>query len=135
DGRPISRWVGGKTVLGVPYDCPIAGYNTRTVNTLRLWQARASEEFDLRLFNAGDYERSVVEKNDSEVISKVLYPNDAFQAGKELRLKQEYFFVACSIADIMRRYLKTHADFVQFPNKVAVQLNDTHPAIAIAELM
>ena len=135
EGRPQARWVGGKSVLGVPYDTPIAGYGTNTVNTLRLWQARASEEFDLKLFNAGDYERSVVEKNDSEVISKVLYPNDAFQAGKELRLKQEYFFVACSIADIIRRYLKTHTDFRAFPQKVAIQLNDTHPAVAVAELM
>jgi glycogen phosphorylase len=135
DGRRVSRWVGGRTVLGVPYDTPVAGYGNDTVNTLRLWQARASAEFDFRLFNDGDYERSVVEKNDSEVISKVLYPNDQNQAGKELRLKQEYFFVACSLADIMRRYLKTHADFVQFPNKVAIQLNDTHPAIAVSELM
>lgn len=135
DGRMASQWVGGKTVLGVPWDTPIAGYGAQTVNTLRLWQARASAEFDFALFNDGDYERSVVEKNDSEVISKVLYPNDQNQAGKELRLKQEYFFVACSIADIMRRYLKTHTDFVSFPKKVAIQLNDTHPAIAIAELM
>jgi starch phosphorylase len=135
DGRHASQWVGGKTVLGVPWDTPIAGYGGRTVNTLRLWQARASAEFDFALFNDGDYERSVVEKNDSEVISKVLYPNDQNQAGKELRLKQEYFFVACSIADIMRRYLKRHTDFVSFPKKVAIQLNDTHPAIAIAELM
>ncbi|WP_224248110.1 glycogen/starch/alpha-glucan phosphorylase [Hyalangium gracile] len=135
DGHRVARWVGGKTVIGVPFDTPIAGFGNNTVNTLRLWQARASEEFDLLLFNAGDYERSVVEKNDSEVISKVLYPNDAFQAGKELRLKQQYFFVACSIADIVRRYLKTHTDFRQFPNKVAIQLNDTHPAIAVAELM
>jgi starch phosphorylase len=135
DGRPIARWVGGKTVIGVPYDTPIAGYHNNTVNTLRLWQARASEEFDLLLFNAGDYERSVVEKNDSEVISKVLYPNDAFQAGKELRLKQQYFFVACSIADIVRRFLKNHSDFRDFPRKAAIQLNDTHPAIGVAELM
>jgi starch phosphorylase len=134
-GRTVSRWVDGKTVLGVPYDVPIAGYGGRTVNTLRLWQARASEEFDLRVFNDGDYERSVVEKNASEVISKVLYPNDNFLAGKELRLKQQYFFAACSIADIIRRYLKTHTDFRDFPKKVAIQLNDTHPAIAIAELM
>jgi len=134
-GREVSRWVGGKTVIGVPYDTPICGYGTDTVNTLRLWQARASEEFDFQLFNDGDYERSVVEKNDSEVISKVLYPNDQFQAGKELRLKQEYFFVACSIADIVRRYVKSHADFRSFPDKVAIQLNDTHPAIAVAELM
>jgi len=135
NGTPVSRWVGGKTVLGVPYDMPIAGYGTATVNTLRLWQARASEEFDLRLFNAGDYERSVVEKNESEVISKVLYPNDQNQAGKELRLRQEYFFVACSLADIVRRYLRRHEDFRAFPDKVAVQLNDTHPGVAIAELM
>ncbi|GEN06367.1 starch phosphorylase [Myxococcus fulvus] len=135
DGKPVARWVGGKTVVGVPYDTPIAGYHNDTVNTLRLWQARASEEFDLLLFNAGDYERSVVEKNDSEVISKVLYPNDAFQAGKELRLKQQYFFVACSIADIVRRYLKNHTDFRDFPKKAAIQLNDTHPAIGVAELM
>ncbi len=135
DGHRVARWVGGKTVVGVPFDTPIAGFHNQTVNTLRLWQARASEEFDLLLFNAGDYERSVVEKNDSEVISKVLYPNDAFQAGKELRLKQQYFFVACSIADIVRRYLKNHADFRDFPKKVAIQLNDTHPAIAVAELM
>jgi starch phosphorylase len=135
DGVNVARWVGGKTVLGVPWDTPVAGYGGRTVNTLRLWQARASAEFDFALFNDGDYERSVVEKNDSEVISKVLYPNDQNQAGKELRLKQEYFFVACSIADIMRRYLRRHADFVSFPKKVAIQLNDTHPAIAVAELM
>jgi glycogen phosphorylase len=129
------RWVGGKTVLGVPWDTPICGFGGHTVNTLRLWQARASAEFDFALFNDGDYERSVVEKNDSEVISKVLYPNDQNQAGKELRLKQEYFFVACSIADIMRRYLKRHTNFNDFPKKVAIQLNDTHPAIAVAELM
>ncbi len=135
DGKSAAQWTGGKTVLGVPWDIPIAGFGAKTVNTLRLWQARASAEFDFGLFNDGDYERSVVEKNDSEVISKVLYPNDQNQAGKELRLKQEYFFVACSIADIMRRYLKTHKDFTQFPHKVAIQLNDTHPAIAIAELM
>ncbi len=135
DGHHRAQWTGGRTVIGVPYDTPIAGYGAHTVNTLRLWQARASAEFDLALFNDGDYERSVVEKNDSEVISKVLYPNDQNQAGKELRLKQEYFFVACSIADIMRRYLKNHSNMADFPSKVAIQLNDTHPAIAIAELM
>ena len=134
-GHQVSRWVDGTKVLGVPYDTPVAGHGTRTVNTLRLWQARASAEFDVRVFNDGDYERSVVEKNNSEVISKVLYPNDNFLAGKELRLKQQYFFVACSIADIIRRYLKTHHDFSKFSSRVAVQLNDTHPAIAIAELM
>jgi glycogen phosphorylase len=134
-GRPVARWVGGKTVLGVPYDVPIAGFGTNTVNTLRLWQARASAEFDLKVFNDGDYERSVVEKNDSEVISKVLYPNDKFAFGKELRLRQQYFFVACSIADVVRRYLKTHTDFSAFAEKASIQLNDTHPSIAIPELM
>jgi glycogen phosphorylase len=135
DGSPIARWVDGKTVLGIPYDTPIAGYATNTVNTLRLWQARASDEFDFRLFNAGDYERSVVEKNDSETISKVLYPNDNFQAGKELRLKQEYFFVACSLADIIRRFLKKPRDLRDLPRFVAIQLNDTHPAVAVPELL
>jgi glycogen phosphorylase len=134
-GRPMARWVDGKTVLGVPYDTPVAGYGTNTVNTLRLWQARASDEFDFRLFNAGDYERSVVEKNDSETLSKVLYPNDNFQAGKELRLKQEYFFVACALADILRRFLKKRRDLRDLPRFVAVQLNDTHPAVAVPELL
>ncbi len=135
DGQTHARWVGGKTVLGIPWDTPIAGFGGRTVNTLRLWQARASAEFDFALFNDGDYERSVVEKNGSEVISKVLYPNDQNQAGKELRLKQEYFFVACSIADILRRYQRQHEGWNELPKKVAIQLNDTHPAIAVAELM
>ncbi len=135
DGSPVARWVDGKTVLGIPYDTPVAGYGTNTVNTLRLWQARASGEFDFRLFNAGDYERSVVEKNDSETISKVLYPNDNFQAGKELRLKQEYFFVACALADLLRRFLKKPRDLRDLPRFVAVQLNDTHPAVAVPELL
>jgi starch phosphorylase len=106
-----------------------------TVNTMRLWRARASEEFDLAVFNAGDYVRAVEEKNSSENISKVLYPVDNSPQGKELRLKQQYFFVACSIKDIIRRYLVRHRSFDQFPDKVAIQLNDTHPAIAIPELM
>jgi glycogen phosphorylase len=135
DGAPVARWVDGKTVLGIPYDTPVAGFATNTVNTLRLWQARASDEFDFRLFNAGDYERSVVEKNDSEAISKVLYPNDNFQAGKELRLKQEYFFVACALADIIRRFLKKPRDLRDLPRFVAIQLNDTHPAVAVPELL
>jgi starch phosphorylase len=128
-------WRGSEKVVGVPYDTPIAGYRTNTVNSLRLWAARAGEEFDFDLFNAGDYVRAVQTKNDSEVISKVLYPNDNFEAGRELRLRQEYFFVACSIHDIVYRYRKTHDTFARFADKVAIQLNDTHPAIAIAELM
>jgi starch phosphorylase len=121
--------------MGMPYDTPIAGYRNDTVNTLRLWRARAFQEFDLADFNAGDYLAAVEEKNLSENISKVLYPNDLTVMGKELRLKQQYFFVACSIADIVRRYLKSHEGFEDFARKTAIQLNDTHPAIAIAELM
>ncbi len=128
-------WHAAESIVGVPYDTPIAGYRSNTVNSLRLWAARAGEEFDFGLFNAGDYVRAVQAKNDSEVVSKVLYPNDNFEAGKELRLRQEYFFVACSIHDIVWRYKKTHEGFSHFAEKVAIQLNDTHPAIAIAELM
>jgi starch phosphorylase len=137
DGRGGFRvlWAPSDRVLGVPYDTPIAGFQTNTVNTLRLWGARAGQEFDFAMFNAGDYVRAVQAKNDSEVISKVLYPNDNFESGRELRLRQEYFFVACSIHDIVARYRRTHATFDRFADKVAIQLNDTHPAIAIAELM
>lgn len=134
-GEPAVKWSGTQKVLGVPWDTPIAGFRNNTVNTLRLWQARSGHEFDLRVFNDGDYVRAVEDKNASEVISKVLYPNDHNQAGRDLRLKQEYFFVACAIADIVRRYKKTHKTFDDFAKKNAIQLNDTHPAIAVAELM
>ena len=134
-GRERVRWVDARQVLGMPYDTPIAGFRNDTVNTLRLWRARASQEFDLGDFNRGDYLAAVEEKNVSENISKVLYPNDLTVMGKELRLQQQYFFVACSIHDIVERYLKERPDFEAFPDKVAIQLNDTHPAIAIAELM
>lgn len=137
DGKGGFRvvWHPADHVLGVPYDTPIAGFRKATVNTLRLWAARAHQDFDFSLFNAGDYVRAVQAKNASEVISKVLYPNDNFDAGKELRLRQEYFFVACSIHDIVWRHAKTNENFSNFGEKVAMQLNDTHPAIAIAELM
>ncbi len=135
NGNYAARWIDTNKVLGVPFDTPIAGFRNDTVNTLRLWQARASHEFDLQVFNDGDYERAVVDKNSSEVISKVLYPNDANQAGRDLRLKQEYFFVACAISDIVRRYRKAHSTFDAFARGNAIQLNDTHPAIAVAELM
>lgn len=128
-------WTGYQTVLGVPYDTPIPGYNNNTVNTLRLWSAKASEEFDLSIFNYGDYISAVENKTLSEVISKVLYPNDNLLEGKELRLKQEYFFVSCSLQDIIRRYSKFHDNFEDLPNKAAIQLNDTHPALGIAEMM
>src|SRR5690606_2634436 len=103
--------------------------------TLRLWSARASKEFTFSVFNDGDYRRAVEEKAISESISKVLYPNDESEEGKELRLKQQYFFVACSISDIERRYKKRFKTFEEFPNQIAIQLNDTHPAVAVAELM
>jgi starch phosphorylase len=122
-------------VLGVPYDTPIAGHGNNTVNTMRLWSARASKELDFAVFNDGDYRRAVEEKAISESISKVLYPNDESREGRELRLKQQYFFVCCSIQDIIRRYKKTHDRFDDFSDAAAIQLNDTHPAIAVAELM
>ncbi|MEJ2165365.1 MAG: glycogen/starch/alpha-glucan phosphorylase, partial [Desulfobacterales bacterium] len=135
DGRIQSEWADTSDVVGIPYDIPIAGYNNNTVNTLRLWSARASNEFDLNYFQHGDYLKAVEEKNISENISKVLYPSDEFYEGRELRLKQQYFFVSCSVKDIIRRYLVTHDSFEAFPDKVAIQLNDTHPALAVTELM
>src|SRR5438105_6060028 len=134
-GRLKIHWAPEEQVIGVAYDTPIAGYGNATVNTLRLWRARASEEFDLTLFNDGDYERAVLEKNRSETISKVLYPSDVKMFGRELRLKQQYFFVACSLHDIVRRHLVAHKSLDDFAEKVAIQLNDTHPAVAIPELM
>ena len=135
DGRLKVDWVDGDLVQGMAYDTPIDGYANESVNTLRLWQARASKEFDLGYFHHGDYMQAVAEKNSSENISKVLYPNVNVQQGRELRLKQQYFFVSCSLQDILRRYLSTHDDFDALPDKVAMQLNDTHPALAVAELM
>jgi starch phosphorylase len=134
-GRLKIHWAPEEQVIGVAYDTPIAGYGNATVNTLRLWRARASEEFDLTLFNDGDYERAVLEKNRSETISKVLYPSDVKMFGRELRLKQQYFFVACSLHDIVRRHLVAHKSLDDFADKIAIQLNDTHPAVAIPELM
>ncbi len=134
-GRLRVHWAPEEQVIGVAYDTPIAGYGNATVNTLRLWRARASEEFDLTLFNDGDYERAVLEKNRSETISKVLYPSDVKMFGRELRLKQQYFFVACSLHDMVRRHLVAHKSLDDFADKVAIQLNDTHPAVAIPELM
>ena len=134
-GNYVSKWVGWKKLLGVPYDIPIPGFGTQTVNFLRLWESRASEEFNLEAFNSGGYEQAVHEKNASETVSKVLYPNDKTESGKELRLVQQYFLVACSLRDIIRRFRKNNTDWEAFPDKVAVQLNDTHPAIAIVDLM
>jgi len=134
-GDSYSEWISTKSIQGVPYDIPICGYDTKTVNFLRLWSSRSSEEFDLDEFNKGDYVESVREKAIGETISKVLYPNDKTENGKELRLVQQYFFVSCSLHDIIRRYFRNNEGWDSFPDKVAIQLNDTHPAIGVAELM
>jgi starch phosphorylase len=136
----IQHWVDAEHVMAMAYDVPVPGYGTDTVNSLRLWSAKATREFDLRHFNDGNYERAVEERNDTETISKVLYPNDASASGRELRLKQQYFFVSASVQDILRRYLAVHEiktlkDWDTLPDKIAIQLNDTHPAIAVAEMM
>ncbi len=135
DGNYNPMWMDWKILVGVPHDMLITGYGGRTVNFLRLYSARASDEFDIKIFNEGDYFKAVEQKMSSETLSKVLYPSDSFAAGKELRLVQEYFLVACSIRDIVRRYEEHHDNFDAFPQSVAIQLNDTHPALSVAELM
>lgn len=134
-GRHLTRWVPGETVLGEPCHVLVPGFNTGTVNKLRLWRARATREFDFQLFDNGDYTRAVSQKVNSENISKVLYPNDNTLQGEELRLRQQYFFVACSLRDILRRFYLRNDDINMLPEKVVIQLNDTHPVIAIAEMM
>ncbi|HEY9666552.1 MAG TPA: glycogen/starch/alpha-glucan phosphorylase [Coleofasciculaceae cyanobacterium] len=129
------RWIPERTVMGTPYDTPVPGYNNNTVNSLRLWRAGASEEFDFKVFDSGDYAGAVTTKIVSENISKVLYPNDNTSQGKQLRLEQQYFFVSCSLQDIINHYRRTHRNFDRFHEKVAIQLNDTHPSIGVAELM
>ncbi|RRJ95468.1 glycogen/starch/alpha-glucan phosphorylase [Opitutaceae bacterium TAV4] len=134
-GNSRPQWVDTKTILGVPYDIPIAGYGTKTVNLLRLWASRSTEEFDLAAFNSGGYVEAVREKAVGETVSKVLYPNDKTENGKELRLVQQYFFVTCSLRDLIRRHFREPANsWENFAEKIAIQLNDTHPAIAVAEL-
>jgi starch phosphorylase len=133
--RQRIRWVPHKTVIGVPYDTPILGYHGNTANTLRLWRSEAPESFDFAIFNSGDYYGAVQQKVESENLSKVLYPNDEQLRGKELRLEQQYFFVSCSLQDMMRILRTQKLPVEKFHEKFAVQLNDTHPAVAIAELM
>ena len=129
------RWVPARVVNGVPYDTPILGYRVNTANTLRLWRAEAPESFDFSVFNRGDYCGAVNQKITSENITKVLYPNDEQVKGKELRLEQQYFFVACSLQDMLRITRVQKIPPERFHEKFAVQLNDTHPSIAVAELM
>ncbi len=134
-GRLGFSWRDTEDVMAMAYDVPVPGYKTDTVNTLRLWTAKSSRDFNLQFFNAGDYLKSVEHKNCSENLSRVLYPDDTTSIGRELRLRQEYFFVAASLQDIIRRYLSTHADMKTLPDKIAIQLNDTHPSLAVPELM
>ena len=139
-GEEVQHWVDAEHVIAMAYDVPVPGYGTETVNNLRLWSAKAAREFDLSHFNDGNYEKAVEERNATENISKVLYPNDTSVLGKELRLKQQYFFVSASIQDILRRFLSTHEiktqdDWKMLPEKIAIQLNDTHPSIGVAEMM
>jgi starch phosphorylase len=135
DGKLRYRWVDTQDVMAMAYDTPIPGYRNDTVNTMRLWSAKSTREFNLDCFNDGEYEKAVEDKSQTETISRVLYPNDNVFVGRELRLKQQYFFVAATLQDIIRRYRKTHDTFDAFPQKQSIQLNDTHPAIAIPELM
>ncbi|MGA8184481.1 MAG: glycogen/starch/alpha-glucan phosphorylase [Terriglobia bacterium] len=135
DGGYNPMWMGWKVLIGVPYDLLVSGYGGRVVNILRLYSARSSLDFDMRIFNDGDYFKAVEQKISSETISKVLYPSDAVIAGKELRLVQEYFLAACAVRDTVRRFERSHDGFSEFPDKVAIQLNDTHPALAVVELM
>ena len=134
EGHQRWRWIPAETVEGVPYDLPIVGYRN-AVNSLRLWSAKAVDDFDLADFDKGDYVKAVETKVLAENLTKVLYPNDNTMAGKELRLRQQYFFVACSLRDIVRRYRRINAGWEAFPDKVFVHLNDTHPALVIPELM
>ncbi|MFW5808478.1 MAG: glycogen/starch/alpha-glucan phosphorylase [Spirochaetota bacterium] len=135
ENTAVKKWVNYQIVNAMAFDTPVPGYNNNTVNTMRLWSSKAPREFDFEHFNEGDYVKAVSDKENTEAISKVLYPNDNTIQGKELRLKQEYLLVSASLQDIIRRFKKFHSDFRTFPEKVAIQLNDTHPALAIPELM
>ncbi|CAG9227870.1 glycogen phosphorylase [Paraburkholderia tropica] len=139
-GRTVQRdghveWIDTQHVNAMAYDTVIPGYATSATNTLRLWSARSDEELDLSAFNKGDYQRAVEARNVSENVSRLLYPDDSTMAGRELRLRQEYFFVSATMQDLIRRYLRTHSTFGRFSDKVAVHLNDTHPVLAIPELI
>jgi starch phosphorylase len=135
DGAPRHEWVPGETVLAVAYDTPILGWRGQKVNTLRLWRARARDPIHLDAFNKGDHVGALAERTRAESISRVLYPSDATPAGQELRLRQEFFFTSASLQDLLRRHLLQFSDIRTLPEKAAIQLNDTHPALAVAELM
>jgi starch phosphorylase len=134
-GHDNPMWMGWKVLIGTPHDFPIVGQGGRTVNTLRLFSARASDEFDIRIFNEGDYLNAVEQKIKSETVSKLLYPSDTAASGRSLRFTQEYFLVACAIRDIFRRFMSRYSHPREFADQVAIQMNDTHPALAVTELM
>lgn len=135
NGEKCKVWIPGETVEAVAYDNPIPGYGTRNTINLRLWAAKPSDGYDIESYTTGDYINAIVNRQKAEIISNVLYPDDRSYQGKELRLKQQYFFVSASLQDIIRRFKDAHGNFDNFPEKVALQLNDTHPSISIAELM
>ncbi len=135
DGHREPHWVNTSQVLGVPYDMPIVGYGGKTVNYLRLFSAKSTNTLDIETFNKGGYVEAVEQNIKTETISKVLYPSDAVEQGRYLRLMQQYFFVSCVINDIIRRFLEDHTNLEELPDKVVIQLNDTHPTLAIVELM
>lgn len=132
---PDGKWAPEEQVIATAYDVPVPGYNTKTTSNLRLWHALAPEEFDLAAFNAGEYEKAVASRRKADDITAVLYPNDATEYGKELRLKQQFFFVSASLQDSIARYLENHSDLAGLSEKACFQMNDTHPTIAVAELM
>ena len=134
-GRLRFHWIDTQEVLAIPFDTPVPGYDNNTVNTLRLWSSKATNQFDLDYFNHGDYVRAVGDKAHHENISKVLYPNDIHYSGKELRVKQQYFFVSASLQDILRRFKQHSLEYTSIPDQMTIQLNDTHPAVAIPEFM
>src|SRR5215210_8781979 len=135
DGMIRHVWRSAETVRAVAFDTPIVGWRGRHINTLRLWSARAVDPLQLETFNAGDYLGAMADRARAEAISRVLYPSDATPAGQELRLRQEFFFTSASLQDLVRRHLEEHASLSSLPEHAALQLNDTHPAIAVAELM
>lgn len=135
DGEYVPRWVDCEYIVGVPHDIPIPGYDSDTVNVLRLFRAQASDEFDRPVNNDGDYFKALDQKIASESITKILFPSDCLATGRELRLMQEYFLAACAVRDIVRDFLETNSTFDTFPTKVSMQLNDTHPALSVVELM
>ena len=135
EGNYRVRWIPAQTIMGQPFHTLVPGYRTKTVNMLRLWGARATREFDLQLFDVGDYTRAVEQKTSSENVTKVLYPNDNTPQGKELRLKQQYFFVACSLNNIIKRFMIKNVEWDELPEVAVIHLNDSHPVIAVAELM